>query len=49
MTVFKSPVAKYFVVAAFLVNLRTCFYGNQTMDYFDCTTMKIDQYLSLTD
>jgi hypothetical protein len=49
MMVFKSPVAKYFVVAAFLVNLRTCFNGNQTMDYFDCTTMTIDQYLSLID
>jgi hypothetical protein len=47
MMVFKSPVAKYFVVAAFLVNLRTSFYGNQTMDYFNCTMMTIDQYLLL--
>jgi hypothetical protein len=49
MMVFKSPVAKYFVIAAFLVNLRTCFYGNQTMEYFDCATMSLDQYLSLID
>jgi quinol monooxygenase YgiN len=49
MMVFKSPIAKYFIIAAFLVNLRTCFYGNQTMEYFECTTLTIDQYLSLID
>ena len=49
MMIFKSPVAKYYIIAAFLVNLRTCFYGNQTMDYFDCKTMSLDEYLSLID
>ena len=49
MIIFKSPVAKFFIVVAFLVNMRTCFYGNQTMKYFECTTMTIDEYLSLID
>jgi hypothetical protein len=49
MMIFQSPVAKYYIVAAFLCNLRTCFYGNQIMDYFDCDPMTIDDYLSLID
>ena len=49
MMIFKSPVAKYYIIAAFLVNLRTCFYGNQTMKNFDCKTMSLDEYLSLID
>jgi DDE superfamily endonuclease len=49
MMIFQSPIAKYYMIAAFLVNLRTCFYGNQTMDYFDSTTMSLDEYLSLID
>ena len=44
---FKSPVAKYLVIAACLVNFRSYFYGNQTMEYFNCKTMSLDQYLSL--
>lgn len=49
MMVFKSPIAEYYIIAAFLVNLRTCFYGNQTMEYFACETMTLDEYLSLID
>ena len=49
MKIFQSPVAKYYIVGAFLVNLQTCFYGNQTMAYFDCETLSLDQYLSLID
>ena len=47
MMVFKSPVAKYYIIAAFLMNCRSCFYGNQTMQYFDCEPMNLGQYLSL--
>ena len=36
MKIFQSPVAKYYIVAALLVNIQTCFYGNQTMEYFNC-------------
>ena len=32
MKIFQSPVAKYYIVGVFPVNLQTCFYGNQTMD-----------------
>jgi hypothetical protein len=49
MMIFQSPVAKYYIVAAFLCNLRTCFYGNQVLDYFDCDALTIDDYLSLID
>jgi len=47
MMVFKSPVAKYYMIAAFLMNCRSCFYGNQTMQYFDCEPLTLQQYLSL--
>jgi hypothetical protein len=47
MMVFKSPVAKYYIIAAFLMNCRSCFYGNQTMQYFDCEPLTLGQYLSL--
>jgi DDE superfamily endonuclease len=36
MKIFKFPVAKYYIVAAFLTNLRTCCYGSQTGIYFGC-------------
>ena len=47
MMIFQSPIAKYYIVAAFQCNLRTCFYGNQIMDYFNCDTLTLDEYLSL--
>ena len=47
MMVFKSPIAKYYIIAAFLSNCRSCFYGNQTMQYFDCEPLTLHQYLSL--
>ena len=49
MKIFQSPVAKIYIVGAFLVNLQTCFYGNQTMAYFDSETLSLDQYLLLLD
>jgi nuclease HARBI1 len=49
MMIFKSPIAKYYIVGAFLANLRTCFYGNQTMAYFGADAMSLDEYLSLID
>ena len=47
--IFQSPVAKYYIVAALLVNIWTCFYGNQTMEYFKCEAMSLDEYLSMID
>ena len=49
MKIFQSPDAKYDIVAALLVNIQTCFYGNQTMEYFNCDAMSLDDYLSLID
>jgi hypothetical protein len=52
LKIFKFPVAKYYVIAAFLSNIRNCFYSNQTATYFGCsvengTKMLLDEYLSL--
>jgi hypothetical protein len=54
MKIFKFPVAKYYIVAAFLCNIRNCFYSNQTATYFGCsvengTKMSLVEYLSLVD
>ena len=49
MKIFLSPAAKYYIVAALLVNIPTCFYGNQSMEYFKCEAMSLDEYLSLID
>ena len=49
MKIFQSPIAKYHIVAALLVNIQTCFYGNQTMEYFKCQAMSLDEFLSLID
>jgi hypothetical protein len=48
MMVFKSPIAKYYIIAAFLMNCRSCLvYANQTMQYFDCKSKTLEQYFSL--
>jgi hypothetical protein len=49
MKVFKIPVGQYFINAAFIQNLRTCFVGNQINSYFDLAPLSIDEYLSLPD
>jgi hypothetical protein len=49
MKVFKIPVGQYFVNAAFLQNLRTCFVGNQINAYFELSPLNIDEYLALPD
>lgn len=51
LKIYQTPVAKYYMVATFLCNLRTTFYGNQTMSFFDCAGygMSIDDYLQLID
>ena len=49
MKIFQSPVAKYYIVTALFVNIWTCFYGNQTMEYLKCEAMSLDEYLSMID
>ena len=54
MKIFQFPVAKYFVVAAFMTNLHCCIHGSETAAYFYCTEpedgrLTLQQYLSLVD
>ena len=41
-----SPVGKYYKVCAFLQNLRTMLYGNQTSNYFGMEPPTLEDYLS---
>jgi hypothetical protein len=49
MKVFKEPIAQYYINAAFLCNLRNCYYGNQTSDYFEAKPLNLQEYLALID
>ena len=49
LRIFKFPVAKYYVIAAFLTNIRSFYYGNQTATYFNAQTYTLDEYLSITN
>ena len=40
-----QPVAKYYLVGAFLMNCHTCLYGSQTSMYFNCAPPTLEQYL----
>jgi hypothetical protein len=47
MKIMKMPVGCYYIGGCFLQNLRTCFYGNQTSNYFNMRPMGIEEYLEL--
>lgn len=51
MKIFKVPVAKYYIVAAFFTNCHCCFNGNETSKYFglhdDSGRLSLAQYLAL--
>jgi hypothetical protein len=47
--IFKSPVAKHYITGVFLQNLQTCFYGNQTSQYFRVLPMSIYDYIGLVN
>jgi hypothetical protein len=51
LKIHQIPIAKYYVVATFLCNLRTTFYENHMMSFFNCAgnSMSIDYYLQLID
>ena len=49
MKIFEVPVGKYYIIGAFLSNLRNTFYSNQINSYFDCNKLTIDEYLELLD
>jgi hypothetical protein len=51
MKIFEGPVGKYYIIAAFLCNLRNCCYGGQTSAYFNCHDhngkLNMQDYLNL--
>jgi hypothetical protein len=50
LNVFQSPVTKYDIFATSLCNLRTCYYGNQTMRFLNAPaseSLTIHEYLAL--
>jgi hypothetical protein len=47
MMIFKMPVGQYFIVAAFLTNLRNCLYGGQVSSYFNAQVLSLQDYLNL--
>lgn len=49
MKIFQSPVAKYFIVAAWLTNLSNCFYGNQIANAFGVKPIAFSEYIALVD
>jgi hypothetical protein len=50
MKVFKIPVAHFYICAAFLTNLRNCYYGGQISQYFcDDIRLTIHEYMALVD
>ena len=49
MKMFKSPIAAYYIVAAFLQNIRTTYYGNITTNYFGATRLSTAEYISMVD
>ena len=49
MKIFKPPVAKYYMVSAFLTKTRSTYCGNQTSRYSRCPTMLLSKYLALVD
>jgi len=47
MKIFEIPVARYYFIATFLTNIRSCFYGNPTSLFFDLPTMSFYEYINL--
>jgi hypothetical protein len=48
MRILLEPVAQYYINAAFLCNLRNCFYGNETATYFNIShPLNLEEYLAL--
>ena len=47
MKIFECPVVQYYVIAAFLCNLRNCLVGSKTQLHFNVQQLTIDEYLGL--
>jgi DDE superfamily endonuclease len=49
MKVLHKPVAKYYVVASFMWNIRSTVCGNETARFYGTTTMSTEEYLALVE
>lgn len=49
LQLYRTPVAKYYFAAVFLLNCRTCVYENQTSKHFKCRPLTLDEYLERVD
>jgi DDE superfamily endonuclease len=49
MKIFQEPIAQQYLNCAFLCNIRCCFYGNQTSNYFGGKPFSVEEYLGLID
>ena len=49
MMIFKIPVARYYIIAAFLTNVNSLYYGNQTAKYFGAEGVSVVEYLDLVE
>lgn len=46
LKIFLQPVAKLYIVAAILLNCRTCLYGCQTSEFFELDPPQLEEYLA---
>lgn len=46
MKILLQPVAKYFMVGGFLINIHSCLYGSQTSSYLECASPTAEQDLA---
>ncbi|KAE9395878.1 hypothetical protein BT96DRAFT_958384 [Gymnopus androsaceus JB14] len=44
LSVHKSPIARYFLVAVLLTNAHTCLHGSETSRYFGLAPLKLHEY-----
>jgi len=49
MKIFGAPIAQYYIIGGFFTNCRNCLYGTQTQDYFDATTLSLEEYINLVN
>ena len=47
MKIFECPVVQYYMIAAFLCNLRNCLVGSKTQLHFNAQQLTINEYLGL--
>ena len=49
MKIFECLVPQYYIIVAFLCNLRNCLEVSKTQSYFNAQQLTIDEYLGLVN